>query len=78
MASRNQQGGGGKKVLPIFNKQKVNFTPAYPLTHLCVSNKWLALAMKNKAILRIDLRNPETPQGKKMKEILYVETGIYD
>ena len=51
------------KEVPIFGKQKVNFTPNFPLTHLCVSNGKVVLAMQNKTILKIDLSNPEFPEG---------------
>jgi hypothetical protein len=48
---------------PIFSKQKVNFSPTDPVTHLAVSSDLLVLTMANKILLRIDLRNPENPQG---------------
>jgi len=52
-----------KKALPIFGKQKVNFTPMSPITHLCVSNNKVVIAMQNKIILKIDLREPDKPEG---------------
>ncbi|KAK7864534.1 hypothetical protein R5R35_007310 [Gryllus longicercus] len=47
---------------PIFTKQKVNFAPSDRITHLCVSNELLVLAMANDVLLRIDLRRPEQPE----------------
>jgi hypothetical protein len=48
---------------PIFSKQKVNFSPTDRITHLAVSNELLVLAMANNILLRIDLRQPNNPQG---------------
>ncbi|XP_037069600.1 vacuolar protein sorting-associated protein 18 homolog [Pollicipes pollicipes] len=53
---------GRQTVGPIFTKQKVNFTPTSPTTHLVVANNQLVIAMASKTLLRIDLLNPETPQ----------------
>jgi hypothetical protein len=48
---------------PIFSKQKVNFSPTDRITHLAVSSELLVLAMANNVLLRIDLRQPDKPQG---------------
>ncbi|KAG8227379.1 hypothetical protein J437_LFUL000387 [Ladona fulva] len=48
--------------VPIFSKNKVNFTPSDNLTHLTVSSDVLVLASANNVLLRIDLRHPENPE----------------
>ena len=48
---------------PIFTKQKVNFQPTSPITHLVVANDQLVVALANKTLLRIDLRSPDQPHG---------------
>ncbi|XP_078602605.1 vacuolar protein sorting-associated protein 18 homolog isoform X2 [Branchiostoma floridae x Branchiostoma japonicum] len=45
--------------VPIFNKQKIQFKPRDPITHLKVSNNMLVLAMSSNLLLRIDLENKE-------------------
>lgn len=46
---------------PMFKKTRITFTPSQPLTHLVASNQMLVLAMAHKALLRIDLRDPNHP-----------------
>nr|XP_006811890.1 PREDICTED: vacuolar protein sorting-associated protein 18 homolog [Saccoglossus kowalevskii] len=46
---------------PIFNKQRINFTPPSQVTHLVVNNNMLVIAMAKNIILRIDLERPENP-----------------
>ena len=48
---------------PIFTKQKVNFQPTSPITHLVAANNQLVVAMANKTLLRIDLLRPDSPHG---------------
>ena len=55
--------GVGGSVTPIFTKQKVNFQPTSPITHLVVANNQLVVALANKTLLRIDLLHPESPHG---------------
>lgn len=57
---------------PIFSKQKVNFSPTDRITHLAVSSELLVLVMANNVLLRIDLRQPDKPQG---NDILLVISG---
>ncbi|CAG0889315.1 unnamed protein product [Cyprideis torosa] len=38
--------------VPIFTRQKVDFSPSHPLTHMAVSNGHLLLAMGNKSLLK--------------------------
>lgn len=52
---------------PMFSKQKVNFAPPDCITHLVVSNNLLVLAMANQRLLRIDLRQPDKPEGTNIK-----------
>ena len=33
---------------PIFSKQRVNFSPTHPLTHLAVANNNIVMAMANR------------------------------
>ncbi|XP_067005382.2 vacuolar protein sorting-associated protein 18 homolog isoform X2 [Anabrus simplex] len=47
---------------PIFSKQKVNFSPPDRITHLCVSNGLIVLAMANDVLFRINLQQPEKPE----------------
>ncbi|CAH1786190.1 unnamed protein product [Owenia fusiformis] len=46
---------------PVFNKQRINFNPPDPITHLCVCNNFLVMAMSTNILLRIDLEHPDTP-----------------
>lgn len=57
---------------PIFSKQKVNFSPTDRITHLAVSSELLVLTMANNILLRIDLRQPDKPQG---NDILLIVSG---
>lgn len=44
---------------PIFNKQRINYNPADPITHLCVCSNYLVMAMSSNILLRIDLSHPD-------------------
>ncbi|XP_064634570.1 vacuolar protein sorting-associated protein 18 homolog [Lineus longissimus] len=46
---------------PIFNKQRINFRPPEPISHLVVCNSYLVMAMTSNTLLRIDLEHPEAP-----------------
>ena len=35
---------------PIFSKQRVNFSPTHPLTHLAVANNNIVMAMANRFV----------------------------
>jgi hypothetical protein len=59
---------------PIFSKQKVNFSPTDRITHMAVSNELLVLTMANNVLLRIDLRQPDKPQG---NDILLLVSLMY-
>lgn len=48
---------------PMFSKQKVNFAPPERITHMCVSSELIVLAMANGILLRIDLKQPDKPEG---------------
>ena len=48
---------------PIFTKQKVNFMPSDRITHLCVSSNFIVIAMANNILLRIDMKQPDKPEG---------------
>ena len=48
---------------PIFTKQKVNFSPSDVITHMCISSNYIVIAMANNILLRIDMKNPEKPEG---------------
>ncbi|XP_074661920.1 vacuolar protein sorting-associated protein 18 homolog [Tubulanus polymorphus] len=47
--------------LPIFNKNRINFRPPDPITHLVASNNFLVIAMRTNVLLRIDLDHPDNP-----------------
>ncbi|XP_070564875.1 vacuolar protein sorting-associated protein 18 homolog isoform X2 [Ptychodera flava] len=44
---------------PIFVKQKINFSPPNPVTHIVVNNNMLVLAMTKNIVLRFDLEHPD-------------------
>ncbi|XP_014671555.1 PREDICTED: vacuolar protein sorting-associated protein 18 homolog [Priapulus caudatus] len=48
--------------IPIFTKQRINFKPRDSISHLVVSNTMLVLAMKRNMLLRIDLKQPDSPE----------------
>lgn len=48
---------------PIFTKHKVNFLPSDKITHLAVSSNLIVIAMANNVLLRIDMRQPDKPEG---------------
>lgn len=54
---------------PIFSKQRVNFSPTHPLTHLAVANNNIVMAMANRSIIRIDQATPD-----KLEEIDLTKT----
>jgi len=48
---------------PLFSKQRIQFKPSDPITHLRVCSNNLALAMASNILLRIDLQNkPDQPE----------------
>lgn len=49
--------------VPMFSKKKVNFSPTDKITHLSVSNDIIIIAMANNVLLRINLRQPDHPEG---------------
>lgn len=49
---------------PVFCKQKVNFAPPERIIHMCVSSELIVLAMANGILFRIDLKQPDKPEGK--------------
>ncbi|KAG0430612.1 hypothetical protein HPB47_022509 [Ixodes persulcatus] len=59
---------------PMFKKTRITFTPSQPLTHLVASNQMLVLAMAHKALLRIDLRDPNHPDVRRRLLFLSDET----
>ena len=46
---------------PIFNKQRINFDPPDPITHMCVCNSHLVMGMSSNILLCIDLDHPDSP-----------------
>ncbi|XP_012271920.1 vacuolar protein sorting-associated protein 18 homolog [Orussus abietinus] len=44
---------------PIFIKQKVNFRPSDKIRHLVTSNNFIAIAMTDNILLRIDMKQPD-------------------
>lgn len=48
---------------PMFSKQKVNFAPPERITHMSVSSDLIVLAMANGILFRIDLKQPDKPEG---------------
>lgn len=46
---------------PIFNKQRINFDPPDPITHMCVCNSHLVMGMTTNILLCIDLDHPDSP-----------------
>jgi len=46
---------------PIFNKQRINFDPPDPITHMCVCNSHLVMGMNSNILLCIDLDHPDSP-----------------
>ena len=46
---------------PIFNKQRINFDPPDPITHMCVCNSHLVMGMSSNILLCIDLEHPDSP-----------------
>ena len=46
---------------PIFNKQRINFDPPDPITHMCVCNSHLVMGMSTNILLCIDLDHPDSP-----------------
>lgn len=48
---------------PIFIKQKVNFLPSDKILHFVVNNNIIIIAMANNILLRIDMKQPDSPEG---------------
>jgi len=46
---------------PIFNKQRINFDPPDPITHMCICNSHLVMGMSTNILLCIDLDHPDSP-----------------
>lgn len=49
---------------PMFAKQKVSFTPQYPVRHMCAQAGRIALVLVNNTLLRIDTKSPDNINGK--------------
>ena len=50
-------------IQPLFSKQRIQFKPPDPITHLRVCSNNLVLAMASNLLLRIDLQNkPDQPE----------------
>jgi hypothetical protein len=62
---------------PIFSRHKVNFTPTDRITHLAVSSDLLVLTMANNILLRIDLRDPENPQGNDISLLCFLTNLLF-
>lgn len=48
---------------PIFSKKRVNFSPTSSITHMAVGSDIILIAMSNGILLRINLHQPEHPEG---------------
>ncbi|XP_057677998.1 vacuolar protein sorting-associated protein 18 homolog [Corythoichthys intestinalis] len=46
---------------PIFNKQRIDFTPPERINHLAVCNNQLCMSLGRDTLLRIDLAKPDQP-----------------
>uniref|UniRef100_A0A672JBG5 Vacuolar protein sorting-associated protein 18 homolog n=1 Tax=Salarias fasciatus TaxID=181472 RepID=A0A672JBG5_SALFA len=46
---------------PIFNKQRIDFTPPEKINHLAVCNNQLCMSLGKDTLLRIDLAKPDQP-----------------
>lgn len=46
---------------PIFNKQRIDFTPPERINHLAVCNNQLCMSLGKDTLLRIDLAKPDQP-----------------
>jgi len=44
-------------VPPIFSRQRINFDPMAPISHMCISNNLLIMGLKNNQLTRIDIDN---------------------
>lgn len=49
---------------PMFAKQKVAYTPQYPVHHMCAQAGRIALVLVNNTLLRIDTQTPDNIDGK--------------
>jgi len=47
--------------MPIFNKQRINFDPPDPITHMCVCSSHLVMGMSTNILLCVDLDHPDSP-----------------
>ncbi|XP_071479921.1 vacuolar protein sorting-associated protein 18 homolog [Diadema antillarum] len=52
----------------IFTKNRINFTPPKPITHMAVNNNILIIAMRDNQLLRIDREHPDQPDEVKVGE----------
>jgi len=59
---------------PIFNKQRINFDPPDPITHMCVCNSHLVMGMSTNILLCIDLDHPDSPN--EVELLKSVDDGI--
>ena len=48
---------------PIFSKKRVNFSPPDTISHMAVGSDIIIIVMNNGILLRINLRNPDNPEG---------------
>lgn len=48
---------------PMFAKQKVAFTPQYPVHHMGAQSGRIALVLVNNTLLRIDTQSPDNING---------------
>lgn len=65
---------------PMFSKQKVNFAPPERITHMSVSSDLIVLAMTNGIFFRIDLKQPDKPEGDfhELYHIVhYIDRGLH-
>lgn len=49
--------------MPIFSKKRVNFSPPDSITHMAVGSDIIVIAMANNILLKINLRQPDHPEG---------------
>lgn len=49
---------------PIFSKKRVNFSPPDTITYMAVGSDIIIIAMSNNILLKINLLQPDFPEGK--------------